>query len=369
LSNRQEKEKLVLELYREGKNYRQIAKIARISVKDIKPILQKYGADSASRYALNDYRVEDIPISSKAYKLFSEGKSPLQVSIELNLRAPEVKTFYKEYWELRRMHILAKTYEEIGDKGISNLLQLHRSCKVQHISNEQVIEYLRIYGYDLASIKRQYDEVDVGLQGLLSQKYRTEKELQDLNTSAGYSFDILKSIQAQCAEAEKERNELFKQKVKLHVLVSQLKNNNGVHFKLGRFVQQRVDAILKNNIKLLQLSLSSALKTFKDDSNVYRYLYQKSELTTIQLQKPNTTLLAPSDNNPVSYTYSHSLYHHTQKQRPDDFCYACNDASYNAEGISRTYFGNLGKEMIREIGLDSFEGLYNAASNHTHRHY
>jgi hypothetical protein len=102
-----------MDLYREGKNYRQIAKIARISVKDIKPILQKYGADSASRYAANDYRVEDIPISSKAYKLFSEGKSPLQVSIELNLRAPEVKTLYKEYWELRRMHILAKTYLQL----------------------------------------------------------------------------------------------------------------------------------------------------------------------------------------------------------------------------------------------------------------
>jgi hypothetical protein len=33
------------------------------------------------------------------------------------------------------------------------------------------------------------------------------------------------------------------------------------------------------------------------------------------------------------------------------------------------YSKNLGKEMIREIGLDSFEGLYNAASNHTPGHY
>ncbi|MGA7369507.1 MAG: hypothetical protein WBX01_10285 [Nitrososphaeraceae archaeon] len=75
-------------VFREGKNYRQISKIARISVKDIKPILHKYGADGVSGYAASDYQVDDdIPISSRAYKLFS-----LQVSIALNLRAPEVKT-------------------------------------------------------------------------------------------------------------------------------------------------------------------------------------------------------------------------------------------------------------------------------------
>ena len=209
----------MVQLYRDGKSYREIARIARISVRDIKPILQKYGAENLSRYSDIDYSIEDtaaaavLPNSTKAYKLFSEGKSPLQVSIALNLRAPEVKTLYKEFWELRRMHTLAKTYDEIGDNGISSLLQIHRSCKVQHISNEQVIEYLRIYGNDLALVKQQYDEVDVRLQGLLSQKYRTEKELQDLHTSIRYSFDMLKSIQAQCAEAEKERNELLRQKL------------------------------------------------------------------------------------------------------------------------------------------------------------
>ena len=51
----------------------------------------------------NEYCMdEDLSNSTKAYKLFSEGKSPLQVSIDLNLRAPEVKALYREFWELRR---------------------------------------------------------------------------------------------------------------------------------------------------------------------------------------------------------------------------------------------------------------------------
>lgn len=39
----------------------------------------------------------------KAYKLFSEGKDPLQVSVELNLPGPQVMQYYIEYWELRDM--------------------------------------------------------------------------------------------------------------------------------------------------------------------------------------------------------------------------------------------------------------------------
>jgi hypothetical protein len=367
-----EKEKLVVRLHSESKSYREIAKIARISVRDIKPILHKYGANNVYGCTDIDYHIEDtaaaavLPNSTKAYKLFSEGKTPLQVSIALNLRAPEVKTLYLEYWELRRMRMLAKTYDEIGDEGISSLLQLHRSCKAQQISNLQIVEYLGIYGNDLASVKHEYDEIDVSLQGLLSQKYRTEKELQDLNASIGYSFDMLKSMQAQCAEAERQRNELLKQKVRLHIFVSQFKNNKGMYLKV---VEERVNTILRNSIKLLELSLIAALKTFRNDPNIYRYLHQKSELSAAQFQRPNTTLLVPANNNPVDHSYNYGLKHHTVMQKPGDFCYACYDVSYRAEGISRMYYKNLGKEMIREIGLNSFEELFNAASNHPHQHY
>jgi len=175
LSIRQKREKAVVQLYKEGKTYRDISKIAKISVRDIKPVLLKYGADNLSEYADIGHGYEDaaaiLPNSTKAYKLFSEGKSPLQVSIDLNLRASEVKTLYREHWELLKMHSLARLYDEIGDQGVSDLLQLHKSCKAQQVSNDQIIQYLAIYGNDLPMIKRQYDVVDSRLQGLISQKY------------------------------------------------------------------------------------------------------------------------------------------------------------------------------------------------------
>ena len=127
-------------------------------------------------------------------------------------------------------------------------------------------------------------------------------------------------------------------------------------------MQEKVNTLLRNNMKLLELSLVSALRTFKNDPNMYRYLLQKSELNATQFQKSYTTLLVPANNNYVNYSYNYGL-HHRQKQKAEDFCYVCYDASYNAEGISREYFENLGKEITREIGLDSFNGMY-AASHH-----
>lgn len=59
---RLEKEKLVLELYSQGKTYHDIAKEARVSLRDIGPILKKSGVE------------QSLSISSQAYKLFSAGK-------------------------------------------------------------------------------------------------------------------------------------------------------------------------------------------------------------------------------------------------------------------------------------------------------
>ena len=55
---RQEKERFVLELYNQGKTYHEIAKEARVSLRDIGPILKKFGIE------------QSLSISSQAYIFF-----------------------------------------------------------------------------------------------------------------------------------------------------------------------------------------------------------------------------------------------------------------------------------------------------------
>src|ERR671918_1143843 len=71
---RKEKEKLVIDLYKRGLTYAQIAKEVHVSLRDIAPILNKTG------------EYQSLSNSSQAYKMFEEGSSPIQVAIALNLR-------------------------------------------------------------------------------------------------------------------------------------------------------------------------------------------------------------------------------------------------------------------------------------------
>jgi hypothetical protein len=75
---RQEREELVLDLYfNQNKKYSEIAKIARISPRDIKPIIDK-ASQEKERQARKSLAVQ-------AYELFFKGKTLLQVTIDLNL--------------------------------------------------------------------------------------------------------------------------------------------------------------------------------------------------------------------------------------------------------------------------------------------
>lgn len=127
----------------------------------------------------------------------------------------------------------------------------------------------------------------------------------------------------------------------------------------------------------------SALKAFGNDSNSYRYLFHISNQTAtsdlIAMTKPDINLpphfqrantgLVRVNNNNNSTLISHiqdALRFRVQKEKPSDYCHAC--YSYDAEGMPRTYFENLGKEIISDIGLDSFDGIY-AASRYSQYHY
>lgn len=126
---------------------------------------------------------------------------------------------------------------------------------------------------------------------------------------------------------EKERNCLAIQKLRLLNFAEEFRNNNEIMIKVDQFVDDKVNSILKQNVKMLEVSLVSALKVFQDDPNSYRYLLDKSKPLSLASQI------------------------HAIKQRSTDYCYACQDG--RSEQISLRYFDNLKKEVVSEIGLDT----------------
>jgi hypothetical protein len=80
----EDRKKRVIDLYfNQHKSYAEIAQIERISPRDISTIL----IEEESRRQKYKHQQQQGEVSSKAYKLFSEGKRPVEVAVALNLRA------------------------------------------------------------------------------------------------------------------------------------------------------------------------------------------------------------------------------------------------------------------------------------------
>ena len=105
--------------------------------------------------------------ATQAYKLFSEGKKPVDVAIQLNLSEKEATRFYTEYWRLKRLYNLYHIYQE--SKGdLSYILKLCRLAKRQGITADNIewfVNMVDIGTYKIPDLQKQYaklqDEVQV----------------------------------------------------------------------------------------------------------------------------------------------------------------------------------------------------------------
>ena len=148
---RKEKEELVLDLYFiQNKTYSEIAKIAKISPRDIKQIIDK---------AINEKeRMQHKSTAVQAYELFYKGKTLLQVTIDLNLNQAQATAYYGEYLKLVGLDDITKLYLELqGDTPY--FVKLCKAAKAAEMGVPQVIELLRIVNNYLPSVQRRCEEL------------------------------------------------------------------------------------------------------------------------------------------------------------------------------------------------------------------
>ena len=183
---RQEKERLVLEQYNQGKTIREIAKEPRMSFRDIGAILKKASAEENENGQTAD-KMEQHPslsISAQSYKLFSEGKTPVDVAVSLNLTQPEVTQFYREYWDLMKLQCLNKIYEDLGD-DIGHFLKLYALCNSAGFDKKHVIELLKMADDNLQGFEYRYKLLKEEADDLERKKYTLQKNIKNLEEEIG----------------------------------------------------------------------------------------------------------------------------------------------------------------------------------------
>ena len=138
--NREQKEQYVIQLWKEGKTIREIAELVHMSFRDIGAITNKVKLEAAGERGQLE---EDGDIKSKskttqAIKLFSEGNSPVEVAIKLDLPTDQVLAIYREFWDLEGMYGLAQICEE-AKYDVRDLLRLHRIVEALGMEKHDII--------------------------------------------------------------------------------------------------------------------------------------------------------------------------------------------------------------------------------------
>jgi hypothetical protein len=206
---RQEKERLVIELYNQGKTIRDIAREVRMSFRDIGLILKKASGEKEEK---QDKEQSLLSPSSQAYQLFSEGKAPIEVAIALDLGESETTKYYEEYLNLKQMHELRMVYDEIGP-DVMHFLELYKLSKDAHMKPEHVVnllqmsnEYLPLFEQKYRKLRREIDllefqkqkSIDLGnhveVLTKVSEKYKKEIKNLQKGKNKTRDFDEQRSI-------------------------------------------------------------------------------------------------------------------------------------------------------------------------------
>ncbi len=152
----------IIRLLNEGKTYREISKILHVSPTQISVAKKKFEGSTS-----------ELGIQTKAYKMFLEGKRPIDVSIALRLGNKETINFWKEYLELTGQYRLLKIGEELKE-NLQRFLNIYNRIKKKGLSLEEIEE-----GIEMSKDIKAKAEYEAVLNNELTRKQKKSTELEE----------------------------------------------------------------------------------------------------------------------------------------------------------------------------------------------
>jgi hypothetical protein len=151
-------------------------------------------------------------LSAEAYKLFSESKTPIEVAIILNLPASKVIKLYREYWDLKGLHILNLIYKETNGK-IWIVLKLYKELiKKRGMSIAQVVNVVEIAIHKLPYMESLYRQAKDQAENMQRTIQLLANDIEERKSKISILDKIAFSREQKCKRAEQRVQELSNQK-------------------------------------------------------------------------------------------------------------------------------------------------------------
>jgi hypothetical protein len=247
----------IIDLYfNQHKTIREVCRILGKSSHDVVPVIKEQRLQLAPNTHDNKQQEKDLP-EVNAYKLFAEGKSPVEVATRLNLSGQTVQQYYFQYWKLENMHELNEIYNEIKD-CIGYFVKLVRLAKKEHLTPEEIISLVNVIN-EIPGLERKYKQLNVNIVEI-------EEELKKLEDQSSAATELLKRKSELIERKSEILSGLISQRQKLEHYMDYLKNSQN-YKEIEQIVSNKVTELLSDNKKLLEFALVSVVAALRSDSD------------------------------------------------------------------------------------------------------
>src|SRR5215217_8204711 len=255
--------------FNQHKSYAEIAQIEKMSPHDIHAIIK----EEQARRQKYQHQQQQVETSSKAYKLFSEGKRPVKVAVALNLRKPEATKLFIEYCKLKRLHILNSIFKETNGKlgpflKLYQLMMRERGMRADQVANvvEIAIHKLphmeNLYG----QVTDQIDKMRRTRQGLVNDIAGLERKLSVLDKTA-FSCE-----QERMRTEQRVQGLTDNKKDRIEKLIANILNGEG-YSKLRQIAKENIKVVSSDKKILISVSFAALIQTLKTDPQIVNLIY------------------------------------------------------------------------------------------------
>jgi transposase len=264
LLTREEKERRVIELTEQGKSVREIAKAVQMSFATIGYLRRRHSGETGSKGTKEG---AEAPPSkeTQVFRLFEQGKTPIEVTIQLDLKPAEVGILYTEYWKLKGLHDLNQLYEERKN----DLAEFHAAYKImkdEGVSPRQLVEAANNLE-QLISLEARLNKINHDIQSKENQKQVQMDELSLLRNDLTLVTQELESYTPIISANKGEIAKLGHHVQELESLIARLKNT-GEYRRVERVAEVAARKILKDNMKILEIALGAVIQALKYDPDL-----------------------------------------------------------------------------------------------------
>lgn len=222
-------------------NYRTIQKKAHLSFSDIKKIQDKISGEDQ-----NYQKNKKLSKTTQAIVLFSKGKSPLEITIKLDMVPEEVENAYQGFLMLNALNPISKL---IKDKEIQKFSRFYELCKKNQIDDTKM-SYILDHRNNTSQLRYEYESLVSQNQDIKTNIQKWHLTLQNIKNQVQQT-----EINLECA-----RSELYRVNTEINQKTKELSNRNQLTARFkndvdNKYVEAKFQNIFNKIISIDALNL------------------------------------------------------------------------------------------------------------------